>query len=166
MSEEGHRPDDNRPELVGSAHDVVQARDVTGGVHLYGHVSRFPGPPPRRLPGNAPRFVNRVDEPDQLDATSAEDGNGVVIVVGTAGVGKTSLAVRWAHRIKDRFPDGQLHVNLRGCDPAEPVTPEQALDRFLHAVRAVFAWSYRALPDEASGLFRVLGPHPGPRRPP
>ncbi|MFE2755845.1 ATP-binding protein [Actinosynnema sp. NPDC059335] len=65
---------------------------------------------------------------DDRDAVAA------VVVAGTAGVGKTSLAVRWAHRARRRFPDGQLYVNLRGYDPGEPVTPDQALDRFLRAL--------------------------------
>jgi tetratricopeptide (TPR) repeat protein len=53
---------------------------------------------------------------------------------GTAGVGKTALAVQWAHQVAERFPDGQLHVNLRGYDPGEPVSPAEALAGFLHAL--------------------------------
>jgi tetratricopeptide (TPR) repeat protein len=57
-------------------------------------------------------------------------------VSGTAGVGKTALAIRWAHRAAaaGRFPDGQLHVNLRGYDPARPVTAADALAGFLRAL--------------------------------
>jgi tetratricopeptide (TPR) repeat protein len=55
-------------------------------------------------------------------------------VAGTAGVGKTALAVRWAHRVAGQFPDGQLYVNLRGYDPGQPVTPGQALAGFLRAL--------------------------------
>jgi tetratricopeptide (TPR) repeat protein len=55
-------------------------------------------------------------------------------VSGTAGVGKTALAVRWAHRISGRFPDGQLYVNLRGYDPDLPMPPGDALAGFLRGL--------------------------------
>jgi tetratricopeptide (TPR) repeat protein len=55
-------------------------------------------------------------------------------VAGTAGVGKTALAVRWAHRVADRFPDGQLYVDLRGYDPERPIAPADALARFLRSL--------------------------------
>ena len=52
-------------------------------------------------------------------------------VAGTAGVGKTALAVHWAHRVAGQFPDGQLYVDLRGYDPQRPLAPAEALARFL-----------------------------------
>lgn len=56
------------------------------------------------------------------------------VIAGTAGAGKTSLALRWAHQVRERFPDGQLYANLRGYDPGEPVTAREALHRFLTAL--------------------------------
>ena len=58
----------------------------------------------------------------------------MICVSGTAGVGKTALAVRWARRVRAAFPDGQLYVNLRGYDPGEPVPPADALAGFLRAL--------------------------------
>ena len=56
------------------------------------------------------------------------------MVTGTAGVGKTALAIHWAHQVASRFPDGQLYVNLRGYDQEDPMTPGAALDSFLRAL--------------------------------
>ena len=53
---------------------------------------------------------------------------------GTAGVGKTALAVHWAHQVAGRFPDGQLYVNLRGYDPGQPVPAADALAGFLRSL--------------------------------
>src|SRR5579872_6671202 len=146
MSGNRGRADDQRPlgesgarsELSGSARDVIQARDVSGGVHFH-RADPEPVPVPRQLPGNARGFVNRVAEIQQLDEALAhlkDDPNALALLVitGTAGVGKTSLAVHWAHRIRQDFPDGQLYINLRGYDPGEPVVPDEALDRFLRAL--------------------------------
>jgi len=55
-------------------------------------------------------------------------------IVGPPGVGKTVLAVQWAHQVRDRFPDGQLYVDLRGYDGGAAMAPEQALDGFLRAL--------------------------------
>src|SRR5262249_28803857 len=68
----------------------------------------------------------------------AETGGTVVIsaIGGTAGVGKTALAVYWAHLVADQFPDGQLYVNLRGFDPSGSVMdPAEAVRRFLDALQ-------------------------------
>jgi DNA-binding SARP family transcriptional activator len=96
---------------------------------------------PRELPADVSAFTGREVELAELDyllPSRPEPGapGPVVIsaVAGTAGVGKTTLAVRWAHRVAGQFPDGQLYVNLRGYDPGQPVTPSQALAGFLRAL--------------------------------
>ncbi|WP_309113663.1 NB-ARC domain-containing protein [Saccharothrix sp.] len=128
-------------------------------MHFYGgHRGRRD--PPRQLPADVRGFVNRVDDLDRLDRLLG-DGSGperslaLCILVGTAGVGKTSLAVHWAHRVVDRFPDGQLYVNLHGYDPGPPVTPHQALERFLGALQ-VPAESIPADPEARAAAYRSL----------
>src|SRR5262249_36251035 len=74
---------------------------------------------PRQLPRPVRHFTGRTTELDALTGLleeSAAAGGTVVVtaIEGTAGVGKTALAVRWAHQVADRFPDGQLYVNLHG----------------------------------------------------
>lgn len=128
-------------DLSGSAGQVVQAGEVSGGVHLH-TAALGPTPSPAQLPGDMRGFVNRADELRALGvllggAPHTERDSGalrIVLVVGTAGVGKTSLVIRWAHRIKGLFPDGQLYVNLRGYDPGPPVTVTDVLSRFLRAL--------------------------------
>ncbi|MFE9749369.1 tetratricopeptide repeat protein [Saccharothrix saharensis] len=120
---------------------VVQAGLVHGGVHIHHGPEGTDRPQvtPRQLPAEFPHFVGRASELDQLTEVldnSAEDGATLVIsaISGTAGVGKTTLAVHWAHRAAERFPDGQLYVNLRGFDPTGvPVPPAEALRGFLDA---------------------------------
>jgi tetratricopeptide (TPR) repeat protein/transcriptional regulator with XRE-family HTH domain len=98
-------------------------------------------PVPAQLPADAAGFAGRGDQLRQL-TTLLDGGAGlqptaVVIsaVSGTAGVGKTALAVHWAHQVRRRFPDGQLYVNLRGFDPTGAVmTPAEAVRGFLDAL--------------------------------
>jgi len=95
---------------------------------------------PAQLPLEARGFTGRQEELARLEGTLAavaEKPTAVVVsaVSGTAGVGKTALAVHWAHRVADRFPDGQLYLNLRGFDPSGAVvTPDQAVRGFLDAL--------------------------------
>jgi DNA-binding SARP family transcriptional activator/tetratricopeptide (TPR) repeat protein len=95
---------------------------------------------PRELPSAAPGFTGRRAELEALTRLldhSCEQAPGTVVISaigGTAGVGKTTLAVHWAHQTTGRFPDGQLYVNLRGYDPGQPVPPADALAGFLRSL--------------------------------
>ncbi|MGI5507158.1 tetratricopeptide repeat protein [Lentzea sp. CA-135723] len=93
-------------------------------------------PRPVQLPPVAPGFVGRDSELAALDAAvhARRDTVAVVAVCGTAGVGKSALALRWARRNAARFPDGQLYVNLRGFDPGGVLPLDEALHGFLTAL--------------------------------
>ncbi len=84
---------------------------------------------PRQLPAGPRYFTGRTGELAALSGLlerGPEQASGVVIaaLTGMAGIGKTALAVHWAHQVADRFPDGQLFVNLRGSGPSgAPVAP-------------------------------------------
>ena len=91
---------------------------------------------PRQLPGSVRQFAGREAElaalTGLLEGTDSTPAAAVISAVGgTAGVGKTALAVHWAHQVAERFPDGQLYVNLRGYDPDEPLPAADALAGFL-----------------------------------
>ncbi|MFG1681404.1 BTAD domain-containing putative transcriptional regulator [Nonomuraea sp. NPDC049269] len=86
---------------------------------------------PAELPRDVPGFAAREAELAWLDECLG-GGDGVCVLSGTAGMGKTALALHWAHRVKERFPDGQLYIDLRGYDPDhEPLTTTAALTRLL-----------------------------------
>ncbi|GIG56944.1 SARP family transcriptional regulator [Longispora fulva] len=93
---------------------------------------------PAGLPTDVGDFTGRHAELADLDrlAGSGPDGTAVLItlVTGTAGVGKTALAIHWGHQRSDLFPDGQLYVDLRGYDPGPPVSALVALSRLLRAL--------------------------------
>ncbi|MGW5053390.1 ATP-binding protein [Actinokineospora sp. NPDC004072] len=150
---------ENTTDISGSAHEVVQAGSIHGGVHFHG--DRGPDRVvPRQLPGTGGGFVNRGVELRVLDAVldreaGASTTTGIYLITGTAGVGKTSLALHWAHGVRDRFPDGQLYLNLRGYDPGAPVTAAQALDHFLRAL-GVPGPSIPVEVDDRAAVFRSL----------
>jgi tetratricopeptide (TPR) repeat protein len=87
------------------------------------------------LPPEPTVFAGRSAELAELDQALCADGSQpsavVGLICGTAGVGKTALALRWAHRSRGRFPDGQLYVDLRGYDPDQALSPAAALRRLL-----------------------------------
>ena len=93
-----------------------------------------------QLPADVVGFTGRDGELKQLDAllSAGDDPQATAVVIsaiaGMAGVGKTALAVNWAHRVRDRFPDGQLYLNLRGYTDGPAVRPIDALSRLLAAL--------------------------------
>jgi DNA-binding SARP family transcriptional activator len=114
------------------------------------------GPVPAQLPVAVHGFAGRQAELERLDALSRQSPPPVVVVSGTAGVGKTSLAVHWGHRAAERFPDGQLYVNLRGFHPSGSVmSPAQALRGFLEAY-GVPAQRIPAGLDAQAALYRSV----------
>jgi DNA-binding SARP family transcriptional activator/DNA-binding XRE family transcriptional regulator len=117
---------------------------------------------PRQLPAPVAHFAGRAKELAALTGLlgrSCEQAPRAIVISaigGTAGVGKTVLAVHWAHQVADRFGDGQLYVNLRGFDPSGiPVTPEAAIRRFLDALD-VPPQRIPPDPDAQAGLYRSL----------
>jgi DNA-binding SARP family transcriptional activator len=97
---------------------------------------RSPLATPAQLPPDVFGFAGRDEELRRMDGVIAGGVGAVRIITvsGTAGVGKTSLAVHWAHRVRHEFPDGQLHVNLRGFDPSgSPVAPAEAIRGLIDA---------------------------------
>ncbi|MGE5830027.1 MAG: BTAD domain-containing putative transcriptional regulator, partial [Micromonosporaceae bacterium] len=116
---------------------------------------------PRQLPVDVRGFAGRADQLARLDALASTLGNeGATVVIsaiaGTAGVGKTALAVHWAHRAARRFPDGQLYINLRGFDPdGAMVDPASAIRGFLAAL-GVPAERIPTDPDAQAGLYRTV----------
>jgi DNA-binding SARP family transcriptional activator/DNA-binding XRE family transcriptional regulator len=116
---------------------------------------------PRQLPA-APRcFTGRAEELAGLSSLVERDlmeVGGVVIaaLTGMAGIGKTAVALHWAHQVADRFPDGQLFVNLHGSGPSgTPVTPTRAVAGFLTAL-GVSAARIPADTDGQAALYRSL----------
>ncbi|KRF15818.1 AfsR/SARP family transcriptional regulator [Nocardioides sp. Soil796] len=92
-------------------------------------------PVPRMLPFRPSRLVGRDEEFARLDELFDGDAqSSLVVLTGTAGVGKTATALHWAHSAADDYPDGQLYVDLRGYGPDEPVDPGDALSGFLAAL--------------------------------
>ncbi|RAG81661.1 transcriptional regulator, SARP family protein [Streptacidiphilus pinicola] len=114
---------------------------------------------PQQLPAAVRHFTGRVRELKELDALLTEQarGGGAVVISaigGTAGVGKTSLAVHFAHRVAHRFPDGQLFADLRGFDPDSPALDAARVARgFLDAL-GVPAPRIPADPDGQLALYR------------
>ncbi|MDX3658721.1 BTAD domain-containing putative transcriptional regulator [Streptomyces sp. ID05-26A] len=112
---------------------------------------------PRQLPAHTPHFVGRGEELAQLSALD-HDASRVKItaIIGTAGVGKTTLAVHWSHLMADRSPDGQLYVNLHGFDPSrEPTAPAEVIRGFLSALD-VPPDKIPPSPDAQAALYRGL----------
>jgi tetratricopeptide (TPR) repeat protein len=118
-------------------------------------------PEPRQLPAGVRHFSGRATELQMLTTLMREtpDGGGKVVIVaisGTPGVGKTTLAVHWAHQVAPWYPDGQLYVNLHGFDQDGRVKdPSEAIREFLDALQVQPHQIPNGL-DARAGLYRSL----------
>ncbi len=94
----------------------------------------------QQLPAPVPGFVGRAAEMAQAERLTlqglTDDHTQVILFCGTAGVGKTALALHLARRLAGRFPDGSLYVDLRGYGPVQPLAPQAALAGFLRSLGA------------------------------
>ncbi|HET9140334.1 AfsR/SARP family transcriptional regulator, partial [Actinophytocola sp.] len=110
---------------------------------------------PRQLPARPRQFVGRGRELTWLHSVSG-GGPAIAVIGGAGGIGKTWLALCWAYQALHRFPDGQLHVNLRGFDPSgEPLSPASALRGFLEAL-GVAPGAIPSDVDARAALYRSL----------
>jgi tetratricopeptide (TPR) repeat protein len=130
------------------------ARPATHGGQPGGAVT------PRQLPPAARHFGGRRRELAALAALAGGASTAgtvlITVIAGTAGIGKTALAVHWAHQVAERFVDGQLYVNLRGFDPCgSPTDPADAIRRFLSALDVPPA-RVPADPEAQVALYRSL----------
>ncbi|WP_246038153.1 ATP-binding protein [Saccharothrix texasensis] len=172
-----------RNTVSGVVGGVVQAGVVHGGVHLHTAQPTSAWVVPRQLPSAPALFVGRAVELDALDhalAAVAPNGRGTAVqaptargpslaefpvgdvatgvstIGGAGGMGKTWLVLAWAHRHLDRFPDGQLFVDLHGFSPArEPMDPAVAVRGFLDAL-GVEPGRIPADPDAQVARYRSL----------
>lgn len=138
---------DGQPELLTPVHPGAAA------------VAAWARVVPAQLPAETTAFSGRQAALAQLDSHLPDPeirrSPAMVAIAGTAGVGKTALAVHWAHRVRDRFPDGQLYLDLRGWAAGAPLLPIDALAGFLPALGVPAA----EVPDEvqqAAALYRSL----------
>ncbi|MET8154928.1 tetratricopeptide repeat protein [Sphaerisporangium sp. NPDC005289] len=126
---------------------LVQAREIHGGIRV--HHGFEPLPPPFQLPP-AGILVDREEALAALDSVRMDDQAAgsprVAVLSGPAGIGKTAVALHWAHRERQAFPDGQLYADLRGHAAGEPVEPAEVLGRFIRA----FGISPERIPADAA----------------
>lgn len=139
------------------AHRLV-LRDGAGGPRGTVAVTAH-RPVPRQLPGGVAGFAGRDHQVRALDRLLPERsescGPTIAVLTGAAGVGKSTLAVQWGQQVADRFPDGQLHVDLMGFGPdARPLDPAAVVRGFLPALDGTS--TVPADPTAQLGLYRSL----------
>jgi tetratricopeptide (TPR) repeat protein len=116
---------------------------------------------PRQLPPRIAHFTGRTDDLMFLDALLGDARNErlrtavISAIDGTAGVGKTALAIHWAHHVRAQFPDGDLYVNLHGYDFSTPADPYEVMEYFLRALGVPPADIPRE-PDARTALYRTV----------
>src|SRR5262249_23940908 len=116
-----------RNDLSGDVRGTVVQAGAVGGGGINGVSSELPVP--SQLPPPPRAFTNRTRESSLLRQWIDEEQTGppVVVISGVAGVGKSTLALRLLHDLRDRFPDDQLYADLGAFAPDGPVEPESVL---------------------------------------
>lgn len=161
-----HDPDLAAPRDTGATgHDIGATHVATAapGIPTPTPAPAVPvGPPvPAQLPADVAGFTGRTTSMARLDALLSAAGEGqtaavaISVIVGAAGVGKTALAVHWAHRVRDQFRDGQLYVDLRGHEPGRAARPIAALAHLLRAL-GVVPEQVPLEVEAAAGMYRSL----------
>jgi DNA-binding SARP family transcriptional activator/tetratricopeptide (TPR) repeat protein len=146
-----------RPPGEGPAPGEVAAAEEAGTERT----GRPPAVVPRQLPAATRHFTGRTAELGTLTRlleNAADEPETVLIsaIGGMPGIGKTALALRWAHQVAEQFPDGQLYVNLRGFDPSgEPLDPAAVIRGFLGALH-IPAEAIPADLNEQAALYRSV----------
>lgn len=135
---------------------AVQAGTVHGGVHVH-QAPQADLPVPHQLPAPPARFVGREAELAEIDRLVSQPhrGPGVVVISGVGGIGKSALALTWAHQARTRYPDGHLYADLGAFDPTGPVDPGTILG---HALRSLGVAAERVPTDtaELAAMFRTI----------
>jgi DNA-binding SARP family transcriptional activator len=150
---------DPGPDLA-RLHASILRRDVPDGTGFPLSVPTptvHDGPRPAQLPPRTGHFTGRAQELEAL-TRALDDALGdtrIAVVSGPAGIGKTALAVQWGHATADRFPDGQLFLDLRGHSPDTTIGPAEAL---AHMLRSLGVPGDRVPVDlsERTSLYRSL----------
>ncbi|NUS81709.1 MAG: hypothetical protein HOY75_02885 [Streptomyces sp.] len=135
---------ESRPAARPAAGSAARSGAALGGESADGGPplprAAYSEPRPAQLPQDLPAFSGRRTQLAKLSALLPEAGRPldtavISVIGGMAGVGKTTLAVHWAHQVADRFPDGQFYVDLRGFEPTgTALDPGEAVRDFLCAL--------------------------------
>ncbi|TDD37777.1 helix-turn-helix domain-containing protein [Saccharopolyspora elongata] len=139
-------------EALGAENQLLElaADDALGGLRLS---------KPAQLPSGVADHVGQHRELACLEAVRAQTTPGSarsVVVTGGAGVGKTSLALRWAGQVAEHFPDGQLFADFGGWGPRERRAPEEVLEEFLSALGVPSVMLSLTPREQMAALFRTL----------
>jgi DNA-binding SARP family transcriptional activator/tetratricopeptide (TPR) repeat protein len=146
-----------RPQPMPS--DVVLASRGNGSGHSTSNQAIAVPVAPRQLPAAPAKFAGRRHELASLTGWLDAGAGGAPVILaisGIPGVGKTALGLHWAHQVRERFPDGQLYINLRGFGPSQtPVTPAEAIGVFLESL-GIGVNQLSPRPEARVGLYRSL----------
>lgn len=136
---------------------TVQARDVRGGIHFHQGADAPAPPPPRQLPAVPWSFTSRGADLAVLDGLLHEAGQNssaqpLIVITGSAGIGKTTLASKWLRGLEQRYAGGCLYADLKGHTQQGPALASEVL---AHLLRGLGAPSVPADPAEQATLWRT-----------